>query len=1487
MKLQDAHPRCRSIIEPLEQRIAPALLVQGANLLGAGNPTTGETSIGGNSVTLVKVLSGDAIVWFDAGQIAAISVGPNTSLDITGDVGITNSQGLFIPGPIIGNLTASGHLTDSDNNPANGLDGDVLLPNNIVGITTHPLGPETGTIGNIITGGSVSNLNISGELSGVYAGDGAFYTGSSNANLNSHVQQNGFVYANVGVDTNPIQPGIQNLFVFAPSNARTVESGASITNVKIGTAGDALQMFAGDGFAGTAASPGHAGTPGLPGGSISNITLENAYVNTQLFPSNPPSYNLMAGSGGSGTHGGAGGGVKDISEITSAGVVEILGGQGGAGLSGPGGVGGSISALNMESDSSAYTVHAGKGGPGAPGGAGGSVKNVNFGGDQLSNGIVVAAPFTGGTADDILLIDAQTGSMIIEQNNGNGTGFTPVTQDQLTTSDTIPSQGTTPVDAIAVDIGGVYDIVVAYAGSDALGVFLNQGGGVFYINAYTGNQLTSSTLAESNIALGYAPSLIAAANFTGDGSTDLVATVDDAGTPALMTIAGNGAGGFTPLTALIPLTSGAVSLIPADIQGGAYSDLFIGFKNGLIDSLLSTGSSTGLPFTVNNSGVTVAGGLANLDYNPQEGLLMALNGAGNTINVYGANAQGSLAIITSINLGLEPGTALVAHYVPETQSLAEPIEVLSAVGSASRLDIYSQGSDSYTLTSSTDSAESLKNFVPVLDAGSTSGVAAVGNSVEHFSFSQNGGAFFNVELPFTGKTVTIDAGDGGNGVVGSTAAGGAGGAISGMSIVAGQITLQAGNGGTSIDAPAGAGGAILDTPTLVTYGGTTITTTVTADSLMVLTAGGGGTSSGTSHTATGGIGGAVEGLNMTMIEGNTTIFSGGGGDGSGGNGGNGGMVTAIKSVDNGGDLDITTGLGGSALGPAGNGGAGGSISNINHSLSLAENTLEAAYGVNLTANNGGDSNGGTGGAGGSISNVSMSLEAPEESVNNSTSVPPTVHENLDSTVRVAFAAGTGGTGAIGGAGGSIKNVNATAVFNQILPGGGIEINPVAAQFTAGSGNTGSTGVGGAGGAISDLTLVGISHFDPDAADPQAGDTPLVITSGNGGNGGTVGGAGGAIAVINSYNAQYTPLASGLGGSSGTQPQNLTGTQLAGASITSGTGGNGGSGNGGAGGTVSGLNIGVSGWGQASEAEVPSGGVIFQGGQMNIQAGGGGSGGVSGKGGVGGSVSSSLLGCAIATDEYGLLLQGGPGGSGGAGGGAGGNVTAIQLNATQGIVSYNTSYDILPTLILAGNGGAATGASAVGGVGGSISQITESKDINTPITVIQAGNGGGAVGTGGAGGSVTQVNTVGLIGQASDNLGNTFGVFQTGATPGYFDFLFPFGSVPQGVFAGDGGTGATAGVAGSVTYISAADIAAIGAAMNGNGLFAAASKVANITANYIAYDQNGNGLYDNVSGTNLTPPSQAVPIDGFIFSDTAPTKVVTFDNTLLENFTFVA
>jgi hypothetical protein len=339
--------------------------------------------------------------------------------------------------------------------------------------------------------------------------------------------------------------------------------------------------------------------------------------------------------------------------------------------------------------------------------------------------------------------------------------------------------------------------------------------------------------------------------------------------------------------------------------------------------------------------------------------------------------------------------------------------------------------------------------------------------------------------------------------------------------------------------------------------------------------------------------------------------------------------------------------------------------------------------------------------------------------------------------------------------------------------------------------------------------------------------------------------------------------------------NLSGTMLSGAQVTSGSGGNGGTGNGGAGGAISGLDIGVNGWIQSSALEIRNANPASDdtlpatGGNLLVQSGAGGTGGTTGKGGAGGSITGSALASADVFNPYGLFIQSGPGGNGVLAGGVGGAVNTIQLNVPQSPIDYvDGGWDALSGLILAGNGGAGTGLTAVGGAGGSIAQISENKDVNSAINLIQAGNGGPGVTAGGVGGSVSKVKTVGLIGQATDDYNDIFGVFQNEVDPAVFNSLFPAG-VPQGVFSGVGGTagtGGTAGLDGSVTSIDAYAISAIGAAMNSSGIFAAAEKVANITAQYIGYSAEGDTTYQGSS------PGVATPTDGFIFSVSQPTGI---------------
>ena len=992
-------------------------------------------------------------------------------------------------------------------------------------------------------------------------------------------------------------------------------------------------MFAGSGFDGAA------GKPGGAGGSVSNVVIASALI-AQGDPASTPSYEILAGDGGSGTHGGAGGAVTHIVDKSSTGVVKITAGKGGGGSTGAGGAGGSVTGLDMQSDSSSYTVLAGKGGSGAPGGAGGSLQNNNFSGKAPSTGLVVSADFTGDGIDDVLVIDSGTGKMVVERNNGNGSAFAPVVQDDRNTGDPsddiiqIDGKGTTPSSVIAADVNGdgLPDIVVAYKNSNSLGVYLNNGGGVFYDQHFTNGVYTGSTLTGSTVDLGFSPTKVVAGNFTGSADIDLAVLKSDNASSELHLAAGDGTGKFGLSDTSLALPRLATDMIAASIKGGSYLDLFVGFRTGTIASLLSTGAATGAAFTLGGKAAVLTGGVGNLDIDAGTHRLLALNVTQTALGLYGFDSTGALSSIIGPDLSKQTGKPLVARFVADPNSAEAPIEVLSTLVAGSRLDEYTSQNGVFSVAATVQSASTLKNFVPVIE-GVSHGDAALGGSLGHFSFSQSEGAFTDFALPFAGKKVGLTAGDGGDGIDPSAKVfgkGGAGGAIAGVNIEAGDIFLQAGNGGNSSHGAAGAGGSITNSqaPALDANGvpiPSTAALVLDADTSLVLHAGDGGASSAASAFASGGNGGSIAGFKLSLTSGDIDVSAGAGGAGHGGAGGTGGGVVNLITTAMDGSLLVGAGGGGDATSGAARAGAGGSVVNVNHTLTLSPLTeqLEKAYTVDLAAGAGGKSAAGIGGAGGSVSATALKLDPADESVDNPTT-PLDEHTTNDSTVRVNLAAGAGGNGALGGAGGAITSVKSVTVFDQFVTdpvshGRYLKLNPVTMQLTAGDGGKGLTGAGGAGGSVTPgaASISGLTTFDTDLVGPQK--DPLRILAGTGGDGATRGGAGGSIATILTSNA----LAADGGA--------VTSTQLHGATLIAGSGGKGGTSDGGRGGNVSGAKIAV------------------EQGSLTIHSGDGGKGGsapgaVAGRGGAAGNILASTVGVVDSFGSYGILLGSGKGGA---------------------------------------------------------------------------------------------------------------------------------------------------------------------------------------------------------------------------------------------------
>ena len=613
-------------VESLEPRVAPAILVNGGNLLGGtGNPTTGETSSGGNTVTLIKVLSGQALVFYDASSstITGISVGKHTKLDITGNV----------TGDIVTNLLPDGRLTDSDNNPANGEDGGVLLPFAIKGITTHALGPQDGDIGRIISGGAVNNININGSLSGIYAGDGIFRDGST-------------AVVDVGnVDVNTIVPGLQHTFVLTQADAKS-SSKANINNVVVHTA-DNLEIFAGGGSNNT-------DTTGGVGGVISNVTI----TKTLAGQGNKPALFLHAGDGGSGTNGGAGGSITNFDDLNSTAYVKIETGDGGTASTGVGGVGGSFANSAIKTSSPRYDVLMGHGGDGVSGGKGGSISELNFTNNIIGGrSLIAAGDFNNDGIQDVLLVNTITGEATLSLGTGGtDTPFVvalqPLTNPDGSTGTTpfIAAEGAVPTGLIATDLNGdgLLDFVVSYSSTNNLGVFLNRGNGTF---------------TDSAVALPASPTAIALGHFTGTTTPSIavlsggnVASINGGANSQVFIAQDDGAGNLSVLANPVTVTGVGTDLAAAQIDGIGGTDVFVALKSGQVDPLFSTGTS----FTVQTP-ITVFKNVPvdNIDVSGTSGSLTLLAFSKN-INANDSTATGIAAQVDLVAVQAD-GTANISQ----------------------------------------------------------------------------------------------------------------------------------------------------------------------------------------------------------------------------------------------------------------------------------------------------------------------------------------------------------------------------------------------------------------------------------------------------------------------------------------------------------------------------------------------------------------------------------------------------------------------------------------------------------------------------------------------------------------------------------------------------------------------------------------------------------------------------------------------------------
>ena len=1122
-------------IETLEPRIAPALLVNGGNLLGgSGNPTTGETSTGANTLTLVKVLSGQALVFYNNGTITGISVGQHTKLDITGDVA----------GDIVTNLGANGRLTDSDHNPINGEDGGILNGYGIKGITTHALGSEKGSIGRIIAGGQVNNVNIAGELAGIYTGNGIFRN-SSTAKITTS-----------GIDTNSVQAGVQDTYVL--EQAASIPNGnTAIKNVTVATARQ-LEIFAGSGLS-------NASGAGAYGGAITNVTI----TKTLAAEGSQPVVFLHAGDGGTGTdNGGAGGAITSFNDQGSIAYVKLQTGDGGSASDGTGGVGGSLTSSTIVSSSTRYDLVMGSGGSGETGGAGGGIKTLTFTNNITGGGSLIAtADLNGDGLADVILVNKLTGAATVSL--GTTTPAHPgeadfsvalqsVAQANGTTLSTpfLPAEGANPTSLVVADLNGdgQPDFVVSYSSTNSLGVYTNHGGGHF-----TAAAVDLGTISPTRIAVG---------DFAGAGHAD-IAVVSSATTTTAQTgvssevfvLANDGAGHLalhtTPAVVLAGTATDAAGVQAYDTTGATVigANLVVGFKDGTVDPIFFRNGAATVQTTI-NAFTGDQGAIASVD--------IIANGAGDQVLAYTSNlyavaiaagntTQTPMAVADVFTLSAAGQASNTLTFSPDAASTkAAFVAGTNLVGAVAPggLTVFGVTEGAYTAISTLGSDGALSNFSATQEKGVLQ-LAASGSASNRFFFTNgevsatsSATAFLASEVPFEPRSINFTSGNGGDG---DQHDGGAGGAIKALTYTQtlGSGTLQAGGsyntllttgtGGSSNGGLGGAGGGINKAslslnPAFLTFSDDT------TSAVFQTGAGGQGT--------TGGNGGSIQKSSVTSVQSQNIgtgginpgsvavqMLAGAGGTGTATLGGTGGSITLAGQAAFSGvtfvDSDSTSAATPGLVVKAGNGGSGVTVGGMGGSLTnvgsqnatqngLVFNFNELASAV-LTSGNGGDASAGNGGAAGNITGTTVDAQQAALSIYiNNTNVTP-VPTFKDGSVTVVSGDGGVGHGGTGGKAGSINVSTIASVDGDASSGYGVLVK-------GGTGGNGDVG-GGEGGSLKKLTINSPSDSTLYAAAVVAGNGGAALTGGTGGKGGSISG----ITQSKDVNSSINVIQGGNGG----------------------------------------------------------------------------------------------------------------------------------------------------------------------------------------------------------------------------------------------------------------------------------------------------------------------------------------------------------------------
>lgn len=929
-----------------------------APLIGGATASSGT---GGNIVAFFTDKNGDGLATAD--ELTGLALGKNTVVTVSGSV----------DGDIVSNLN------DASSDPTTwklgGSSAQDLLNNAIAALAV------SGDVhGNIIAGGKISNVKVTGKVNGILggtAGNGVTYDFNSASSADGGdtlaVSAPGTGVAGVSI-TNTQVGGLgfsTAVGKIQAGNGGGGAAGGSLTKITVLSDTDGLTLLSGNG--GDGASGNFA--KGGKGGALQTIVINGLSANQADATANSP-ITIQSGTGGhsaGAVNGGAGGLVKNIfvgfsidpstgkliqSVSSLADTVLVQGGAGGGGKIGGGGA--KLTGVHIFSSPTGtgndIQVIGGNGGAsdtvgtGAKAGAGGSLLNVdvrNLNSDLSTPALVgsedivhagaagattvAAAGNKGGSIAsanilgfmvDVRAGDGSAGSV----KGGAGGNLTGITIEDLTDSSAAGIQvHNAVIDAGAGanssagkgGIGGNIKTLLINNG-DFAGLTINQDG-----NAANGGTSGSGVGAKGGSVTGLRISGIQSPDLTGTATTFGLrsGTGGDGST-------GGGAGGVISDVAVTTPRVAAHNLSLNVHAGNGGSSTGSSGKGGNGGAINAFTANTQL---LDNNGAPVFDSSDNQLFNDASATLAAGNGG----NGAGTGKGGTGGGITTSHVDTDAGVTL-------TGGTGGSGGGTGATGSG--------GSIKFSSDLSNNGAVSLTAG----DAGAT-GIAKLN--------AGKGGSILTAHIRGL-NALTLQAGAGHNG--------GSGGSVTNSFFSAPDGTASSQNvsviagAGSGSGSVAGKGGSVLNTGGFVGLSGTTL-----------IRAGQGG--AGTTKAAAGGL---VNGVN---------IYGGGG--------------TSVFNIEAGNATDSTS---------AKTGGAGGNVTNVR-----VQQLDDTATLLHIEAGNGGNTGlaTGKGGKGGTIDSVFVNHD-----------IGVRAGQGFGANTMGGLFAGSGGTGgAASGVAGNVTNVTADAI----------------------------------------------------------------------------------------------------------------------------------------------------------------------------------------------------------------------------------------------------------------------------------------------------------------------------------------------------------------------------------------------------------------------------------------------------------------------------